>query len=247
MTIHYLKIFLILVSTLNVSVAAKKSPVLLDKEFSSQLSNKQILKLKKRVLTLSGKAVPTLIKVMKSDKYPDKNRWLATLSLAQIMGKKSSPFLSKFLEHPNWVMRIAALKSLLALKEKRYAKAYSKALKDKSFIVRRQALDTIKKLGLRSEAARVWTMLYDKGNYYNSSGPSKRTNIIREVIKTVGDLRFEKAKKPLFTMIQKKKYKDIFSEMDYSLSLLTGKQSPKGSESIKRRFWKKMSLKELTI
>ena len=76
---------------------------------------------------------------MKSDKYPEKNRWVATFLLGRIMGKKSSSFVSRFVEHPNWVLRMASLKTLLALKEERYQKKYIKALKDNSFIVRTQA------------------------------------------------------------------------------------------------------------
>ena len=215
--------------------------------FQSKLTNKQLFKLKKKVLSLSGKAVPTLIEVMKSDKFPDKNRWLATFSLARIMGKKSSPFLVKFMSHPNWVLRMASMKSLLALKETKYGNEYAKALKDKSFIVRRQALETIKSLKLEDKAANVWAMLYDKNNYADASLGKKRTSIIREVVKTVGDLKFMKAKKPLLTMIQKDKYKDIFSEMEYTLSLITGKKSPKGTQSIKRRFWQKFALMEKTF
>lgn len=232
----------------NSAIEAKGKPIdALVIEFGQKLNNKQLTRLRERVLTLSGKAVPALVQVMKSDKFPDKNRWLATFSLAQIMGKKSSPFLSKFLNHPSWVMRMAAMKSLLALKEKKYAREYSKALKDKSFIVRKQALDTIKELNLKNQAAYVWAMLYDKENYYRSPKGKKRTNIIREAVRVVGDLGFAKAKAPLFTMIQKKKYQDIFNEMDYSLSLLTGKKSPKGSRSIKRRYWKKVSLMNTTF
>jgi HEAT repeat protein len=216
-------------------------------EFRSKMNSKAISKLKRKVLSMSGKAVPTLIKVMKSDKFPDNSRWVATFSLARIMGKRSSPFLVKFLEHPSWVMRMAAMKSLLALKEKKYANQYTRALKDKSFIVRRQALETINRLELKDKAANVWAMLYDKDNYYKSASGSKRSNIIKVIVRTVGDLRFQKAKGPLLTMIQKKKYHDIFEEMDYTLSLIAGKKSPKGDDHMKRRYWKKIAIMSKTI
>ena len=35
-------------------------------------------------------------------------------------------------------------------------------------------------------------------------------------------------------------YDDIFSDLDYSLSLITGKSSPKGDISVKRVFWKQL-------
>jgi hypothetical protein len=217
------------------------------REFKKDLSGPEVVRLKKQTLVYSGKAIPALIQVMKSDGYPDKNRWVATFLIGRIMGKKSSPFLAKFLKHPNWVMRMASLKTLLALKEKGYGVAYASALKDRSFIVRKQALENIRKLELNDKGAEVWSMLYDKRNYYNpKDGQKKRTNLIREAIKTIGDLKFGKAKTALLSMVQKEKYKDIFNEIDYSLTKITGKKSPEDT-NLKKRFWKKIAISNQTI
>ena len=216
-------------------------------EFKKELSNKEVLNLKKQVLSYSGKAIPALIDVMKTGTYPDKNRWVATFLVGRIMGKKSSPFLAKFLKHPNWVLRMASLKTLLALKEKKYSSLYGKALKDNSFIVRKQALDNIRLLNAKDQAPYVWSMLYDKRNYYApKDGTKKRTNLIKQAIRTVGELKFEKAKKPLLSMIQKKKYEDIFNAIDYSLTKITGKKSPE-EHNLKMRFWKRIELSEVTL
>lgn len=224
------------------------------KKFSKQSSKKELIALKKEVLSHTGKSVPALVKVMKSEKYPEKNRWVATFMLGKVMGKKSAPFISKFLNHPSWVMRMASLKTLLALKGTEYKRKFSDALKDKSFIVRSQALDNISKLNLKSEAPFVWQMLYDKRNYYApKKGVSpkvanlKRTNIIKKAILTIGDLKFEKAKAPLLSMIQKDKYKDIFTEMNTSLEKITGKKAPKGENQLKLMFWKKVAIANKTI
>lgn len=216
-------------------------------EFKKNLSSTEVVKLKRQTLTYSGKAIPALVEVMKSETYPDKNRWVATFLIGRIMGKKSSPFLAKFLKHPNWVLRMASLKTLLALKEKSYGNHYAKALKDRSFIVRKQALHNIRSLELKDKAAQVWGMLYDKRNYYNpKDGQKKRTNLIREAIKTVGDLKFEKAAQPLLSMVQKEKYQDIFEEIDYSLTRITGKKSPEDT-NLKKRFWKKIAISYKTL
>jgi len=216
-------------------------------EFKKELSNKEVMNLKKQVLSYSGKAIPALIDVMKTGTYPDKNRWVATFLVGRIMGKKSSPFLAKFLKHPNWVLRMASLKTLLALKEKKYSSLYGKALSDNSFIVRKQALDNIRLLEAQDQAPYVWSMLYDKRNYYApKDGSKKRTNLIKQAIRTVGELKFDKAKKPLLSMIQKDKYKDIYNAIDYSLSKITGKKSPE-DHAMKMRFWKKMAIAEKTF
>lgn len=243
---------LALCSLFNFSNAAQSPSEILAVMKNPIAGAKEIEKVKAQILQMAGKAVPSLVQVMKSADYPDKNRWIATFLLGQIMGEKASPFLGKFLEHPSWVMRMASLKTLLALKEKDYASKYRAMLQDQSLIVRTQALENIRRLELNGQAPYVWAMLYDKSNYYTPStkgveGPLKRTHIIKDVIKTVGDLKFEKAKGPLLTMIQKDKYQDIFEEMDYALSKITGKSSPKDSIKLKKRFWKKISVSNLTI
>lgn len=216
----------------------------------------QIKSLQEETLKLAGQAVPALIEVMKNGKYPDKNRWVATFLMGQIMGEKSAPFVAKFIEHPSWVMRMASLKTLLALGQEKYAPLYSKALEDDSLIVRSQALDNIRELKLRDQAQHVWAMLYDKKNYYEPKVEKgqipkdvvrKRTHLIKRVIATVGDLEFTKAKQPLFKMIQNDKYNDIFTEMDYALSKIVKKKSPDGSIEIKRHFWQRLAMADKTF
>lgn len=210
-------------------------------------------------LKLGGQAVPALIEVMKNGKYPDKNRWVATFLLGQIMGEKSAPFVAKFMEHPSWVMRMASLKTLLALKQEKYGTLYSKALSDDSLIVRSQALENIRELNLKGQAPQVWAMLYDTKNYYKPTTPSpskdesktkdktaeslhKRSHLIKKVIKTIGDLQFEKARDPLFKMVQNDRYNDIFEEIDYALNRIVEKKSPEGTKEVKRRFWERTAL-----
>lgn len=220
---------------------------LLNKYMINYTDKAQIAMLKSETLKQGGQSVEALIEVMKNGKYPDKNRWMATFLLGQIMGEKSAPFLSKFLQHPHWVMRMASLKTMLALKQKGYARQYASLLKDDSFIVRAQALDNIRTLKTAEAAPQVWAMLYDKKNYYQPTMngkplKAKRSNIIKSVILTVGDLKFEKARVPLIKMIQKDRYNDIFAEMDTSLSKITGLTSPKGDNGKKRIFWQRMAL-----
>jgi HEAT repeat protein len=184
---------------------------------------------------------------MKNSSYPDKNRWVATFMLGQIMGDKSAPFIAKFSEHPNWVLRMASLKTLLALKQEQYGNVYSKLLSDKAFLVRVQALENIRALKMESQAPFVWAMLYDKQNYYANPNSTKRTNIIKDVIVTIGELKFKQAVGPLLTMIDKEKYDDIFEEMDKALAQITEKKSPEGNRSIKRNYWQRFHNSQKTI
>lgn len=199
--------------------------------------------LKRNAMKHKHKAVPTLIKVMKESKYPEQNRWHATMLLAQIMGAKSAPFIAKFTEHPHWMMRVASLKALLGLKQTEYTAVYSRALKDPSLIVRVQALDNISQMNLSQLAPDVWKMMYDQTNYTGEKGARKRTSIVKSIIRTLGDIRYEEAKKPLAKLIQKPKYQDLIEDLDYSLSKITGERSPSSVDQ-RRKFWSKLTLAE---
>lgn len=234
--------------SVNASInAGEIKNTLLQKYMINYSDKNQMADLKALTLKHGGQSVEALIEVMKNGKYPDKNRWVATFLLGQIMGDKSAPFLAKFLKHPSWVMRMASLKTMLALRQKEYGSQYAMLLNDDSFIVRSQALDNIRTLKITNSAPQVWAMLYDKKNYYQPTLngkelKSKRSNIIKSVIATVGDLKFEKAKAPLIKMIQQDKYNDIFNEMDQSLSKITGQKSPGTDNKAKRIFWQRIAL-----
>lgn len=199
--------------------------------------------LKRNAFKHKQKAVPVLIKVMKESKYPEQNRWHATMLLAQIMGDKSAPFIAKFSAHPHWMMRVASLKALLGLKQNEYTSVYSKALRDPSLIVRYQALDNISQMKITKMAPEVWDMMYDQTNYTGEKGSRKRTTIVKAIIRTLGDLRYKDAKKPLAKLIQKPKYQDLIEDLDYSLEKITGETSP-NSVKERRKFWSKMALNE---
>ncbi len=224
-----------------------KSVEELEALYKIEHSNKDLKKLKLKTVELGRKSVPLLIKVMKENTYPDKNRWAATFLLGQIMGKKSSAFIAKFCEHPSWILRLASLKTLLALRQSQYKGLYAKMLKDKSMIVKTQALENIRHFKLKELGPSVWAMLYDRSNYAGLKGKMKRTSVIKDVIKTVGDIKFEKAKAPLLKMVQNDKYKDVFTEIDSSLEKIIGKNSPAGNENKKRHYWSRVSLSEVTL
>ncbi len=200
--------------------------------------------IKRHTLHHKQKAVPVLIKVMKESKYPEQNRWQATMLLGQVMGTKSAPFIAKFADHPHWMMRVASLKALLGLRQKDYHAVYSKALKDPSLIVRVQALDNISQMQITTLAPQVWNMMYDQSNYSGDVGNRKRTSIVKTVIRTVGDLKFEKAQKPLAKLIQKPKYQDLIEDLDYSLEKITGETSPNSVDG-RRKFWSKIATNDV--
>jgi hypothetical protein len=212
--------------------------------YKDPLTREQLDGLKKTVLQLQGKAVSSLVTIMKDNTAPDRSRWVVTFLLGKLMGMKASPLLAKFLYHPNWVLRLASLKTLFSLKERRFIDGYLDKLKDSSFIVRIQALEVISKLNISQAAPQVWSMLFDESNYVGQKGKLKRSSIIKQAIRTLGDLRYDKVKSPLLSMILEKKYEDVFDDLDYGLTQITGKSSPNGDRSVKKVYWSRLYISE---
>lgn len=203
-------------------------------------SRNELNKLQKETLKMGALAIPPLIEVMKSNKYPDPNRWMATFLLGRIAGHKSSPFIAKFLFHPNWVLRMASLKTLLALKETRYSADYASKLKDDSLLVRTQALENIRFLKINSYAPAVMEMLFQKQNYQLVNGKLIKTPLIRNVIRAVGDLGHKDAKSHLLSMIQKEDNMDVFEDIDYSLRKITGQTPTSTNKAARKTYWAKL-------
>jgi hypothetical protein len=95
-------------------------------------------------------------------------------------------------------------------------------------------------MNISAMAPQVWNMMYDKSNYSGDVGNRKRTSIVRSIIRTIGDVKFEKAKSPLAKLIQKPKYQDLIEDLDYSLEKITGQNSPNSSVQARRNFWSKV-------
>ncbi len=202
-----------------------------------KLLKTDIPKLKDMTVHLGTKSVPVLIETMKKKSLPDQNRWVATFMLGRVMGKKASAYLAGYVSHPNFMLRLASLKTLLAIKEVKYANVYRAALKDKSLIVKLQALSNIRDLKLKKYAPSVFSMMFDESNYSGGKGTRKRTEIIKSIIDTLAILDFKQAKKPFAKLIQNKKYDDLFPHLNTYLSGITGK-FPGGSKKSIRKFWK---------
>ena len=210
---------------------------------NEHLKKSEFKQLQARTQKAGPKGIATLIQVMKGQEFPDRNRWSATILLSKLMGKDSSQLLVKYTQHPHWMLRMAALRGLLGLSETKYGRVYAESLKDSSLLVRGQALDNIRLLQLKEFAPQVWAMIFDERNYYSPKDKAiKRGEIIKKVIRTIGDLKYDSVAKSLVTMIKKDHYRDIFNDLDYGLEKLSGRRSPQGSIQAKRDFWSKQAV-----
>jgi len=197
--------------------------------------------LSKQSLAYGPKAVPVLLNVMKKKSYPVKNRWIAMFSLTKLMGKKSSKILSKFMKHPDWMMRLGALKCLLFLKEKQYAPDYNSLLKDKSLIVRQQALTNIHQLEIKESAPAVSTLLREITTQNNTN--TSLDQMTDMTIVTLAKFGHKPSIKTMIDMLKNSQFKNNSATIDYSLEKLTGVKSPKGDLSSKLSFWNSYTYK----
>lgn len=214
----------LLISSVSFDICYSNVPkfeeLILTKFKDKNLSSNSISSIKDLISKNPKMGVKKLIEVMKSSEYPDKSRWLATILLGKTMGKKSSNFIAKFANHPDWILRAASLKTLLSLQVKDRPEVYVQALKDSSLIVRDHALDSIRHLKMKDRASYVYKMLFDERNYFKTKKGLKRSRLVGKAIKVLGELNYTKAI-PLFSkMLKKKKYEDIFQDLNYAMSLL---------------------------
>tara|TARA_B100000925_G_scaffold87749_1_gene63212 strand:+ start:4742 stop:5350 length:609 start_codon:yes stop_codon:yes gene_type:complete len=200
-----------------VSVSANE--IKLEKIFkTSPLSKKNVAELKRLIKINPKRNVPVLFSVMKNDKMPEQSRWLATILIGKTLGKRSIDYLAKYTVHPQVILRLASLKSLLSLEAGMKADIFEKALFDKSLLVRKQALEAIRKLKIQTAESSLLNMLIDKKNYYIKNKKLKRSPIIKDVIQTIGELRLKGSKKILLRLRNKESYQDLYPVLDYAIS-----------------------------
>ena len=196
---------------------AKSIKPILEKE---KISKKQLNDIKSILKSHPKENVPILFEVMKNQEMSEQSRWLATMLVGKTLGKRSIDYLSKYAVHPEVILRLASLKSLLSLEAKDRSTVFKNALFDKSLLVRKQALEAIRKLRIDDAGPELIKMLVDKKNYFMKNKRLKRSPIIKDIITTIGTLRLKKTKNLLVSMRKKSSYEDLFPTLDLAISRL---------------------------
>jgi len=210
--------YLFLIFLISNLSANTKAPSIEDIFKSNKLEKESISRLKKIIANNPKKNVPVLFSVMKNEKMPEQSRWLATILVGKTLGKRSIDYLAKFAVHPEVILRLASLKSLLSLEAQKKSHVFENALFDKSLLVRKQALEAVRKLKIIKAEKSLLSMLVDKKNYYLKNKKLKRSPIIKEVIQTMGELRLKKSKNILVSLREKSSYQDLYPVLDYAIS-----------------------------
>jgi HEAT repeat protein len=193
---------------------------------NQQLSINEKTFLQNELIAKGTALVPSLIKVINEKNYSDQGKWLACFYIGKVMGKNATNYLNKLLNHPNWIIRLASLKTLLNLNVKDNGSNYAAKLKDESYLVRLQAIENIKILKLNNYAPKIIEVLTDKRNYSIQKGKHKRTEIIKSAIRALGELKYVPIEKGLKNMLSKNYNSDIKNDLKKSLTHLSVKNSP---------------------
>ena len=156
---------------------------------NQNLSNSDVISVKKIVDTNPKESIRKFLDILKDEDYPDRSRWLSLLLIGKTMGKKSVPMMIKYLGHPHWILRSAALKSLKSLKVTHPTSEIKKLLSDNSYVIREQALDMIQTLKIASLKNDVLQMLGDKTNYIKTKKGIVASEVIKKAIITLVALK----------------------------------------------------------
>lgn len=131
---------------------------------SDKLADKAIAQLVK----IGKAAVPTLLKVAKSDPRPRVRKWTLQ-ALGAIADKRAAPLLLKALKDERMTVRLHALKGLGKMKYKKGTKDISKLLKDESGGIRVNALYALMEVKDPSALPQIQTCLSDHQWYVRQS------------------------------------------------------------------------------
>ena len=211
---------LLVISSFLILSLQSEAKTLLEIFNGERISKKDLLEIKAILKADPKKNVPTLFKVMKDQTMSEQSRWLATVLVGKTLGKKSIDYLAKYTMHPEVILRLASLKSLLSLEARNKSTVFKNALFDKSLLVRKQALEAVKKLNLKDAEPQLLKMLVDKKNYFTKNKKLKRSPIIKEIINTIGVLKLKKTKKLLISLRKKAGYEDLYPSLDMAISRL---------------------------
>ena len=139
------------------------------------------------------------------------------LLIGKTMGRKSTPMMVKYLEHPHWILRSAALKSLQSLKVSYPKKQYRKLLTDKSYVIREQALEIISTLKVKELENDVLKMLGDQSNYIKTKKGIVASEVIKKVLITLSSLGMRESIPLLKKLKSSKAGKSISIQIDEAI------------------------------
>lgn len=120
--------------------------------------------------TYGNSVLKPLTEIVSNEAEPDETRWACIYTIGRLSGHHSFGLIKKFMNHSNWLLRDAALKTAAALQAKELHPEIASRLKDSSLIIRTTAVNTIGHLNLTHLAPALVSALQDPINFHHGKG-----------------------------------------------------------------------------
>lgn len=127
---------------------------------------------------LGKDGIKQLRQIAFGQQYTVEQRWKALSTLAMISGRECEPELEQALQHSDWFMRDAGLKSLEKVNPTKAKKWAKRLLNDPSLVVRSSAVKVIENLNDMSAKTILWEKLNSAQNYRGSQSLWVRHHIV---------------------------------------------------------------------
>lgn len=149
--------------------------------------------------------------------YTVEQRWKALSTLAMISGRECEPELEQALQHSEWFMRDAGLKSLEKINSTKAKKWAKRLLNDPSLVVRSSAVKVIENLHDMSAKTVLWEKLNSAQNYRGAQSLWVRHHIVGALSKFA-----DKGEEVKFIQILNDKDQRLHKPATEALRRLTG-------------------------
>lgn len=114
-------------------------------------------------------ALPILEKISQSKLHPDPDRYISILALAHLFPNEAKIRLKPYFKDESWMIRSAALKAAVQLKDKQFLNDItSLLLNDPALVVRADAAESLGKCGWPEAKEALLQSVYDSKNYHSN-------------------------------------------------------------------------------
>lgn len=196
-----------------------QSQIQKDLSLRSSISFKKILENWKK--KYGPKAIPPLLSIAKNKSQPDSDRYIAVIALAKIGGIQQENQLKDFLKDRSWMLRIAALRSLVGLKSKKFKKEILSLSNDPALVVRNEVIHAIEKLRFKGSIPILIQSLRNKKNYHHGKAQWVPQSALETLVKIKAPEKVAHFLLPLLTLRKDPKFQ---TQVLNTLEKLTGKK-----------------------
>ena len=187
-----------------------------------------------------GKVIAPLTTLVNNESESEETRWASLYAIARLSGSESVGLIKKFMNHSNWLLRDAALKTAAAVNATSLSPQIAERLKDDALIIRTSAVNAFGHLKLTALAPKLVDSLFDPVNY----NKGKPLWIHRHILSVLGDFQYKAAIPKLVELLDKNRDGELQGEILASLSKITGKNFESKPLAEQKMLWRRIATAE---